>query len=238
MIKSVYHSLGSLYVRDRLRRQFKRQAGPRVNENAPMYHFTLGELLEARAQRVLDVGSGTTAWPALLSNCGYHVTATDEMGVYWGNRYFNQHYHIIQDDITRTGMAGGFDGVMFLSALQHVADHEAAVAGLAKLVAPGGLLVLAVPYNETRYVEDVYRLPGAGYGQNQPYGCHIFSRAEVDGWCQRHDLTLKAQEYYQVFDGELWTFGQRITPPRIVGPGELFQFSAMSFVRGGLSATS
>jgi SAM-dependent methyltransferase len=238
MIKTAYHTLGRLYVRDLLRRQFRRQGEPRVHENAPMYCFALGQLVETRAQRVLDVGSGTTAWPALLSNCGYHVTATDQMGVYWGGRYFNQHYYVIRDDITRTGMTETFDTVMFLSALQHVADQEAAVAALAALVAPGGRLVLAVPYNESRYVEDVYSLPGAGYGQDQPYGCHVFSRAEVDAWCRRHGLTLKAQEYYQVFDGELWTFGKRVSPPRVVGPRELSQFSAMSFVRSGVPTSS
>jgi SAM-dependent methyltransferase len=238
MLKQLYHNVGGLYVRYRLRRQFENQPQPRVHENAPMYRFTLGELIDSRARRVLDVGSGTTAWPALLSNCGYHVTATDQMGVYWNGRYFNQHYHIIRDDITRTGMTVTFDAVMFLSALQHVPDHEAAVAALGELVAPGGLLVLAVPYNETRYVDDVYRRPGAGYGQDRPYPCHIFSRAEVDGWCQHHNLVLRAQEYYQVFDGDLWTFGARVSPPRIVGPGERSQFSTMSFVRGGPPTSS
>jgi hypothetical protein len=127
---------------------------------------------------------------------------------------------------------------MFLSALQHVADHEAAVAALAGLVAPGGLLVLAVPFNESRTVDDVYRVPGAGYGQDKPYGCHIFSRPEVDAWCGHHNLTLKAQEYYRVFEGELWTFGERVSPPRTVGPSEPSQFSAMSFVRGDSSKSS
>ncbi|HKM55388.1 MAG TPA: methyltransferase domain-containing protein, partial [Isosphaeraceae bacterium] len=233
-----FHALGRQYVHYLLRRQFERQRPPQVHGSELMYRFTLGELIEARAQRVLDVGCGMTAWPALLSNCGYHVTATDQMGMYWGGQYFNHHYHVIRDDITRTGMTGTFDAVMFLSALQHVADHEAAVAALAALVAPGGLLVLAVPYNETRYVEDVYRLPGAGYGQDMPYGCHIFSRAEVDAWCRRHNLMLRAQEYYRVFDGELWTFGEWVNPPRKVGPGELSQFSAMSFVRGDVPTSS
>src|SRR5262245_45898700 len=176
MIKPVVHALGRWYIRKVLLSRFVHQREPRVHENAPAYRFALEQLMQAGAQRVLDVGSGTTAWPSLLADCGFHVTATDEMGAYWDNGFFNHHFHVLQADITNTGITGQFHAVTLMSALQHVPDPAAAVASMAELLAPGGLLVLAFPYAEAQYVEDVYRLPGAGYGQDLPYRCHVFSR--------------------------------------------------------------
>ena len=50
------------------------------------------------------------------------------------------------------------------------------------LLKPGGHLVLTMPYNETKYVEDVYKLPGGDLGEPQDYRCASYNRAVLDQW--------------------------------------------------------
>ena len=78
-------------------------------------------------------------------------------------------------------------------------------------------MVITCPYAEGRFVEDVYRLPGAGYGRHASYICRIYSRREVDGWLAANGARLVRQEYFEAFTGDLWTFGERLYPPRRVG---------------------
>jgi hypothetical protein len=80
-------------------------------ERAPGYAFALTALHRFSCYRdALDVGTGRSSWPALMSNCGYRVTATDEMGAYWGNRllFHNCHFHVIRDDIRSTRIIDRF----------------------------------------------------------------------------------------------------------------------------------
>jgi 2-polyprenyl-3-methyl-5-hydroxy-6-metoxy-1,4-benzoquinol methylase len=232
MIKRSLHSLGQWYIRRMLKKQFSIQREPRVNENAPMYAFTMRHLLALGAQRVLDVGPGISAWPALLANCGFHVTAIDQMGNYWfGEDYFNKHYYVIQDDIQDAKIQGPFDAVMCLSVLQHVPKHDLALASMARLVKPGGGIILAFPLTRGDYIQNVYDLPESRYGRNAHYGCQVFSRSEIMKWCHDQRLELADQECYQVFDGNLWTFGNRVNPPKVVGPDALHQFCSVCLRR-------
>lgn len=232
MIRRTLSSLGRWYIRRVLKTQYLNQRNPQVNENAAMYAFTMRQLLALSAKRVLDVGPGITAWPALLSNCGFHVTASDQMGDYWyGDKYFNKHYHVIRDDIQNSQLQGEFDAVMCLSVLQHVPKHDLALASMARLTKPGGGIILAFPINKDHYIDNVYDRPQSGYGRNPYYGCHVFSQAEILRWCRDLRLELVDQEFYQVFEGDLWTFGNRLNPPKIVDTDSLYQFGSVCLRR-------
>ena len=89
-----------------------------------------------------------------------------------------------------------------------------------KLLKPGGHLVLTFPYNEKQYIDNVYKLPDAGYGQNYSFICQVYSRRELDQWLEGNKARIVEQEYYEIFTGDLWTFGKRIFPPRKVEKGE------------------
>ena len=66
-----------------------------INERPIEYAFAFKCLREISPQQVLDVGSGRSSWPHILANCGFKVTAIDQIKYYWKGGFFNRHYHII-----------------------------------------------------------------------------------------------------------------------------------------------
>jgi len=187
----------------------------RLNERMLEWAFALEAIAQAGPRTVLDVGTGRTAWPALLAGSGLKVTASDEKRAYYGGKPFaNRHCDVVDDDICHTHLTGPYDAITCISTLEHIPDHQAAVKAMMGLLAPDGILIITVPFHETRHVENVYALPEAGYGQNAPYVCQVFNRADVEAWG-----TIVEERHWRVFTGELWTFGERIYPYETVETG-------------------
>jgi SAM-dependent methyltransferase len=185
-----------------------------VNERPMEYSFALDALVRHRAIKVLDVGPGITAWPALLANCGYEVTAIDKIESYWTGAFFNRHFHVMQDDITASRFGDGeFDAITCLSVLEHIVDNQTAMIEMCRLLRPGGVLILTGPYNETKYIDDAYRMPDAGYGKDSPYICRVHSRQTVEAWLSDSPYEIADQTWWRVFTGPLWTQGERLHPP-------------------------
>ena len=212
----LYKMLGRLYLAPLLRLEWKRPPIKSINERPIEFAFAFKWLSKICPAEVLDVGSGTTAWPHIMANCGFRVTAGDKIRGYWKNGFFNRHYYIKHEDITRPKMAEQFDMITCISVLEHIPAYEDAIKGMFKLLKPSGYLVLTFPYNEKKYIDNVYKLPDAGYGQGNPFICKVFSRNEIDGWLKENPGKIIDQEYYEVFTGDLWTFGEHIYPPRRV----------------------
>jgi SAM-dependent methyltransferase len=223
----VYELGARVYLGPLLRREWRRPQWLEPNERPVEYDFALRAIVASGAREILDVGTGTTAWPHLLANCGLRVTAIDHAPGYWRRRPFNRHYHVLDDDVTHSRLERSFDLVTCISVLEHIPDHRAAVRGMLELVRPGGHVVITVPYCEGRFVEDVYRLPEAGYGAAFPFIGRVYSRAEVDDWTAGGAAEVVEQEYYEVFTGELWTFGERVPRPRRVGAGGRHHLTAL-----------
>jgi 2-polyprenyl-3-methyl-5-hydroxy-6-metoxy-1,4-benzoquinol methylase len=231
--KRYVNAAGLAYARLLAGREYKKQSFVWVNERPIEYGFLLSALAASSAVTVLDVGVGQSALPALLRSCGYLVTATDNMTDYWPRGLTNRHYHVVDDDITRTSLRQTFDFISCISALEHIEDFDAAVASMYRLLKPGAGLVVTFPYNESEFIEDVHRLPGAGYGMDAPYICRVFSRAEVNRWVEAHDWRIAAQEYWRVFSGEYWTFGKWLRPPVESGPDEPHHLTCLLFEKQG-----
>jgi SAM-dependent methyltransferase len=196
----------------RLRFEWRNPPFAHPNERAVEYAFALRALAAVGPGTVLDVGSGTTAWPHLLSTCGFRITAIDEMRSYWKEPIFNRHYHVIQNDITKPNVKSRFDAVTCISTLEHIRDHAAAVRGMFALLRPHGYLIMTFPYSEDRYVEDVYRHPSSDV---EPYAgqiCRMYDRATIDGWLAEHPADIVEQRYFRAFTGRLWREGERIRP--------------------------
>ncbi len=203
-----------------LRREEKQERLRRVNERPIEYAFALHWLARSTARDVLDIGTGQAAWPRVLADCGFQVRAIDQGGSYWSGGLFNRHFLVRADDITCPTTDRKFDFITCISVLEHIVDHTAAILGMYGLLRPTGRLVLTCPYNEREFVENVYLLPGAGYGRSAPYICRVYSRREVDRWIEATGANLLQQELYTAFSGELWTFGERLVPPRLSSPSE------------------
>lgn len=208
--------------------EFNNQKFRRLNERPLEYGYVIQKLLQTWPTSVLDVGTGTTALPAILRTCGFLVTASDNICDYWPDGMLNRHYHVINDDITDTSLKSKFDFICCISVLEHIKEHTAAMENMMNLLHPGGHLAVTCPYNENEYIPNVYALDGAGYGQNEPYICQVYSRLEIDSWLECvTDCRLVDQQYWRVFDGPYWTFGNSISPPIQVQREQLHQHTCM-----------
>ena len=198
-----------------------------LNERPIEYGFVFQQLTRTAPKTVLDVGTGLTALPHLMRNCGYLVTATDNVRDYWPKGMFNRHYHVINDDILDSKIKERFDLITCISVLEHIREHEKAVKTMFSLLRPGGKLVLTFPYNETRYIENVYKLPEASYGQDNPFICQVFSRIQLDNWLVQNQAALLELQLWQTNTGDFWTFGQRLFPHKQVSLPEVHHLACV-----------
>ncbi len=226
-LRRAYEAGARLYLTPLLRHEQRRPPVAGVGEYLFQFEFALRAVARHAPAELLDIGSGLSSWPHLVASTGVRVTATDEMRSYWGSM-FNRHYHVIPDDITSTRLDRQFDMVTCLGVLTTIEDDRPAVRNLFRLVKPGGHLVMTLAYKEDQPIPNAYVLPGAGYGQDARYICRMFCRSEIDGWLEESGGEIEEQEYFRVFTGELWTFGERLHPPVRVGPDELHQYTAVS----------
>lgn len=198
-----------------------------MNERPLEYAFLLKHLSQICPKTVLDVGTGRSALPHLLSNCGFDVTAVDKMGRYWEFNFFNHHYPVEEDDIKNSKLDKKFDFISCVSVLENIPDPDKAIRGMFNLLKPGGHLLLTIPFNGEHYIENVYELEGAGYGQDHTYICQSFTQKELNNWLDKCGGKLIDQEYYEIFTGKYWTFGERIYPPKRVFEDDVYQLSAI-----------
>jgi SAM-dependent methyltransferase len=207
--------------------EYQRQEFTRFNERPVEFSFVFRKLAEIYPRRVLDVGTGITALPHLIRTCGALVTATDNVRDYWPNGMFNRHYHILDDDICDTRLRERFDLITCVSVLEHIERADAAVQNMFSLLNPGGHLILTFPYCERGSVRNVYELAGSSYGQDAAYITRAFSRVELERWLGENRGMLMEQEYWQFWDGDYWTVGNPIIPPKRVAADEKHQITCI-----------
>ncbi len=227
-LKYFYHRLGQEYISRQNKKEYLNQTWKKANERSVEYRFVFDQLVKQAPQSVLDIGTGITALPALISNCGIQVTAIDNIKEYWPDGMNNKHYFILNDNICHPEITQQFDFITCISVIEHIPEHEMAIRSMASLLRSGGYLILTFPYNQERYIENVYKLPGVSYGKDAPYICQVFSKTEIDLWLTQSDLKLVDQEFWQVFTGDLWAFGERLPNPRLVSPQDLHQLCCLA----------
>lgn len=203
-----------------------------INERPIEYGFALEVLSTIAVRSIADIGSGETAFPGVLEDCGYQVTATDNIHDYWPQGMFNRHCVVTDDNILQSRLATDrYDCVTCISVLEHIPEYARAVSNMARILKPGGHLIMTFPYNEDDYVPNVYKRPDSGYGQDNPYICQVFSRREIDAWVRSNPLTICRQDYWQVFDGMYWTCGKPIYPRIRTRRTEAHQLTCMHFCK-------
>jgi 2-polyprenyl-3-methyl-5-hydroxy-6-metoxy-1,4-benzoquinol methylase len=192
------------------------------------YGFVFRHLAAIYPQKVLDVGTGTTALPHLMRNCGCVVTASDNVKDFWPSGMTNRHYHVINDDITKSTIADRFDLITCISVLEHIKDHSAAVSNMFALLRPGGHLLMTFPYSAGTYVQNVYELEGSNaFGKPVPFVTQSYSSVELTDWCRSGNGTVVDQEHWQFWDGSHWSVGKQLIPPRKVASDDRHQLSCV-----------
>ena len=213
MLKQAVHALGRAYLNHLTQDAALSQKFTRHNERSVEYGYVFQALSTYRPRSVLDVGSGDTALPSLMRTCGPIVTAIDNVRDYWRAGMVNRHWHIVDDDITRTNIIDRFDMITCVSVIEHIADHLDAMRSMMSLLAPDGVLVITTPYSETRHVSNVYELEGAAYGHDLPYICRSTSRSELDQWLDAAGGKLVDQEFWKNWSGDVWCQGDILDRP-------------------------
>ena len=186
------------------------------NERSVEFAFVFRHIARLCPEKVLDVGTGTTALPHLMRNCGLSVTAIDNISDYWPSGMYNRHYFVIDDDITNTKLNGKFNLITCVSVLEHIANYDAAMYNMFNLLTSGGHLIITLPYSEKRYVENVYALPSSNAASDVPYIAQSYSRTELDKWLDQNGGVIVEQEYWKFWDGDFWTVGNKVIPPEKV----------------------
>jgi SAM-dependent methyltransferase len=215
MLKSALHALGRRYVRTVVEREYRLEPLlPNTNERPIEYAFVFRWLNALQPKTVLDVGTGLSALPWLIRASGFQTDAVDNIREYWGDGIVNRHYHVLHDDIRNPQIGRTYDMVTCISVLEHIPEHQQAVKSMIGLLNDRGHLLLTHPYNETRYVEDVYKLPGS-YGVQNNFIAQQYSRMQVEEWLRATGARVVDQEYWQLFEnGNAWSCGALVRPPR------------------------
>ena len=230
---SLANRWGLAYARWICRREYRSQIYTGFNERAVELLFLFRQLARYWPKTVLDVGTGTTSLPHLIRNCGFLVTAIDNIGDYWNYGIVNRHYHVLNDDITDSRLGASFDFITCISVLEHIENHGAALRNIFRLLNPGGHAVLTFPYNEKKYVRNVYDLPGSDARVKYPFITQVFSRNELDAWLTENDGTLIEQEYWRFYTGDYWTIGNMIDRPVRVDRNEPHHVSCVLIQKSG-----
>ena len=160
---------------------------------------------------VLDIGTGRTAIPEVIRHWGFNVIAIDNIRDYWSYNVTNRHFYVIDDDILNPKLKSKFDFIICTSVLEHIKDHMNAVRNMFSLLKEGGHMVLTFPYNENTYVSDAYKLDGCEF-KNPNTICQIYSRDQLNDWMSTNNGRILFQEYWEIFEGDLWGQGKRLSP--------------------------
>src|SRR3989344_6132433 len=212
------------------RREYAAPRFTKFNERSIEYRFVFEQISSLVPKDILDVGTGVTALPSLMANCGCRVTAIDNIRDYWEANTVNRHYYVIDDDITDSKITETFDLVTCVSTLEHIERFDRAVASMFARTKPGGHVLLTFPYHERRGVDHVYALPGSE-AKDVPrrYKTRALSRENIERWGSTHGAEVVKQEYWQFFSGDYWTVGERLPKPLQVSAAEKHQISCVLF---------
>lgn len=213
------------------KKEFKQQKFIQFNERPVELSFLFGKISELYPKKILDVGTGDTALPHLIRNCGALVTATDNIWDYWPAGMFNRHYYIVNDDIRNTQLKDTFDLITCISVLEHIEHPDKAVRNMFSLLSPGGHLIITCPYSENEYIRNVYELPGSSYGRDFAFITQSFSRAELEQWLLENEAVILDQEYWQFWSGRHWTVGTQIIPPKKVTAKDTHQLTCIMMAK-------
>ncbi|MBZ5855729.1 class I SAM-dependent methyltransferase [Flavihumibacter profundi] len=140
---------------------------------------------------VLDIGAGTGAFLAEMKNSGWSVRGLEpDPGA---RKVAHDRYQLLFEDPSRLFdlAEGSFDVITMWHVLEHVHQLHEYIAHIKKILAPGGLLVLALP-NYTSADAVYYGASWAAY--DVPRHLYHFSPESVRKLLGAHGLSIKSMK--------------------------------------------
>lgn len=127
----------------------------------------LTRLAADRRGAALEVGPGSGVYVPLLARLFDRVTVSDVHDAYLDAARALAAGHpnvtVVQDDIRRPALpSASFDVVLCTEVIEHVSESPAALAGMRRLLRPGGVLLLSTPqrYSPLEVCSKIAFLPG------------------------------------------------------------------------------
>jgi SAM-dependent methyltransferase len=109
-------------------------------------------LSAAPGRDVLDVGAGQGTMSARLERLGYEVTSTDVSEAAVAVLRAQLAGPVVEASVTNLPFDDeSFDGAVLGEVLEHVEDDRGALAEVARVLRPGGVLAASVPANPALY---------------------------------------------------------------------------------------
>ena len=217
-MKTLFRNIFAILANFLTRYEYRHQKFEAINERSIEYGFVFDCITCYMPTHVLDVGTGKTALPHLVRNCGPLVTAIDNVHDFWPGGMINRHYHVKNIDISapELNLRVEFNMITCISVLEHIANFEQAVRNMMDLLPINGYLILTFPYIEAGYyIANVYDMAESNaYDRDIPFICQSFTRDILDKLVDDNGGRIIKQKYWQCWTGEFWTAGERIIPPR------------------------
>jgi SAM-dependent methyltransferase len=147
----------------------------------------LRECGRTRPGRAIEVGFGAGVYLPALAESYREVVATDLDEAHLAHvrpllaRYPN--LRLVTDDITASRLpAGAFDLVLCSEVIEHIPDTRGVIAGLRRLLAPEGVLILSTPqrYSLMELTCKVAFLPGVIDLVRRIYGEAVFETGHIN----------------------------------------------------------
>lgn len=118
-------------------------------------------------ERALEVGPGSGVYLSVLAEVAGSVVAADVEDAYLDQARelaeSLEQLTVVRDDITASTLEpGGYQLVLCTEVIEHIADSESALAGLAKALSDEGVLILSTPqkFSPLELVARIAFLPG------------------------------------------------------------------------------
>lgn len=215
-------------TKDYFEQEYNKQKDVNYNERPVEYSFIFRRLAELYPERILDIGTGITALPRLMQNCGFVVTAMDNVRDYWSSNMINRYYYVADDDITNSELNDKFDLITCVSVIEHIEKVDDAIKNIFSLLKPNGHLLITFPYSDDVYIKNVYeREDSVCFKKELPYITQSFSRNVVEKWLDDNNGVILDQEFWQIWTGEYWSEGEELIPPKKASQNSLHQHTCI-----------
>jgi SAM-dependent methyltransferase len=164
---------------------------------------TLRRVLDGRGKRILESGCGTGRWMAFFERLGHvPIGIDDSAGALAAARAHDREMRFVRGDIVASPLREASFDVVFSS---YVAEHfedgpDDLLREIRRVLKPGGLLLLVVPYNNlfrrlfTNRALQAFYLLSRLRGRPLAFTENRFSRAELTACVERNGFLIEHVE--------------------------------------------